>query len=61
MVFFKLIGYFNYNTIPLQDVVRKIEKSKTGANDRPVKDVVIAETHTEVVAEPFSVTKESAQ
>ncbi|XP_013137329.1 PREDICTED: peptidyl-prolyl cis-trans isomerase 6-like [Papilio polytes] len=43
------------------DVVRKIEKSKTGANDRPVKDVVIAETHTEVVAEPFSVTKESAQ
>lgn len=43
------------------DVIRKIEKTVTGANDRPVKDVVIANTHTEVVAEPFSVTKDSAQ
>lgn len=43
------------------DVVRKIEETKTGANDRPVKDVVIANTETEVVAEPFSVTKENAQ
>lgn len=43
------------------DVVRKIEKTVTGANDRPVKDVVIASTETEVVAEPFSVSKESAQ
>ncbi|CAK1584510.1 unnamed protein product [Parnassius mnemosyne] len=43
------------------DVVRKIEKTQTGTNDRPVKDVVIADTHTEVVSEPFSVSKESAQ
>ncbi|CAG4947160.1 peptidyl-prolyl cis-trans isomerase 5 [Colias croceus] len=43
------------------DIVRKIEKTVTGANDRPVKDVVISNTHTEVVEEPFSVTKESAQ
>ncbi|XP_072942402.1 peptidyl-prolyl cis-trans isomerase 6 [Epargyreus clarus] len=43
------------------DVVRKIEKTVTGANDRPVKDVVIADTRTEVVAEPFSVTKDGAQ
>ncbi|XP_028169886.1 peptidyl-prolyl cis-trans isomerase B [Ostrinia nubilalis] len=43
------------------DVVRKIEKSPTGANDRPVKDVVIANSRAELVAEPFSVTKESAQ
>ncbi|CAD0203169.1 unnamed protein product [Chrysodeixis includens] len=42
------------------DVVRKIEKTVTGANDRPVKDVVIADSRAEVVAEPFSVTKESA-
>uniref|UniRef100_A0A2A4J8W7 Peptidyl-prolyl cis-trans isomerase n=1 Tax=Heliothis virescens TaxID=7102 RepID=A0A2A4J8W7_HELVI len=42
------------------DVVRKIEKTVTAANDRPVKDVVIVDTKTEVVAEPFSVTKESA-
>ncbi|NP_001040479.1 peptidyl-prolyl cis-trans isomerase 5 [Bombyx mandarina] len=42
------------------DVVQKIEMTVTGANDRPVKDVVISDTKTEVVAEPFSVTKESA-
>nr|ACB72457.1 PPIase B [Bombyx mori] len=42
------------------DVVQKIETTVTGANDRPVKDVVISDTKTEVVAEPFSVTKESA-
>lgn len=40
--------------------MRKIEKTVTGANDRPVKDVVIADTETEVVSEPFSVSKESA-
>lgn len=43
------------------DVIRTIEKSPTGANDRPTKDVVITNTHVEVVAEPFSVTKDSAQ
>ncbi|CAK1551439.1 unnamed protein product [Leptosia nina] len=43
------------------DVVRKIEKTVTGANDRPVKDVVITNTKAEIVSEPFSVTKESAQ
>ncbi|KAM3963291.1 peptidylprolyl isomerase B [Aphomia sociella] len=43
------------------DVVRKIEKTTTGSNDRPVKDVTIADSRAEVVSEPFSVTKESAQ
>ncbi|KAL0820502.1 hypothetical protein ABMA28_006361 [Loxostege sticticalis] len=43
------------------DVVRRIEKTTTGANDRPVKDVVITNSRAELVAEPFSVTKESAQ
>lgn len=42
------------------DVVRKIEKTQTGPNDRPVKDVVIYNVIAEEVAEPFSVTKESA-
>ncbi|XP_075981001.1 peptidyl-prolyl cis-trans isomerase 6-like [Anticarsia gemmatalis] len=42
------------------DIVRKIEKTTTGPNDRPVKDVVIADAKAEVVAEPFSVTKDSA-
>ncbi|OWR43452.1 peptidyl-prolyl cis-trans isomerase 6 [Danaus plexippus] len=43
------------------DVVRKIEKTVTGANDRPVKDVVITNSSAEVVSEPFAVSKESAQ
>lgn len=43
------------------DVVRKIEKTVTTSNDRPVKDVVIANTHVEIVKEPFSVSKDSAQ
>ncbi|XP_063367103.1 peptidyl-prolyl cis-trans isomerase 6 [Cydia amplana] len=43
------------------DIVRKIEQTPTGANDRPVKDVTIVESRAEVVAEPFAVTKESAK
>lgn len=43
-----------------QNVVRKIEKTVTGSEDRPVKEVKIANTKVEVVAEPFAVTKESA-
>ncbi|XP_034835547.1 peptidyl-prolyl cis-trans isomerase 6 [Maniola hyperantus] len=42
------------------DVVRKIEKTPT-TNDKPVKDVVITNTQVEEVAEPFSVTKDSAK
>lgn len=42
------------------DHVRKIEKTPTGANDRPVKDVVIVDSKAEEVEEPFSVSKESA-
>lgn len=44
----------------LQDIVRNIEKTTTGPNDRPVKDIVIVDSTAEEVAEPFSVTKESA-
>ncbi|XP_063540191.1 peptidyl-prolyl cis-trans isomerase 6 [Cydia strobilella] len=43
------------------DIVRKIEQTPTGANDRPVKDVVIVNSRAEVVAEPFAVSKESAK
>ncbi|XP_062133024.1 peptidyl-prolyl cis-trans isomerase 5 [Drosophila sulfurigaster albostrigata] len=42
------------------DVVRKIEASNTDARDRPVKDVVIADSGTIPVPEPFSVTKTDA-
>merc|ERR1712228_598439 len=40
------------------DVVRKIEKNPTGAQDRPKKEVLIAKALHEVVAEPFAVAKE---
>ncbi|XP_047996929.1 peptidyl-prolyl cis-trans isomerase 6 [Leguminivora glycinivorella] len=43
------------------DIVRKIENTTTGANDRPVKDVVIVESRAEEVSEPFAVSKESAK
>ncbi|XP_076290105.1 peptidylprolyl isomerase B (cyclophilin B) [Lasioglossum baleicum] len=42
------------------DVVRKIESVSTDTRDRPTKDVVIADSGAEVVAEPFSVSKEDA-
>lgn len=42
------------------DVVRKIESSATDARDRPVKDVVIANSGSIAVAEPFAVSKTDA-
>ncbi|XP_030829796.1 peptidyl-prolyl cis-trans isomerase B [Strongylocentrotus purpuratus] len=39
------------------DVVRKIESTKTGRNDKPAKDVVIADSGTIEVKEPFTVDK----
>ncbi|XP_055838059.1 peptidyl-prolyl cis-trans isomerase 5 [Episyrphus balteatus] len=43
------------------DVVRKIESSATDGRDRPVKDVVIADSGSIPVPEPFSVAKEPSQ
>merc|ERR1712136_209244 len=40
------------------DVVSTIEKNPTGAQDRPKKEVVIAESRHEKVSSPFAVTKE---
>ncbi|XP_039759146.1 peptidyl-prolyl cis-trans isomerase 5 [Pararge aegeria] len=42
------------------DIVRMIEQTPT-KNDKPIKDVLIADTHVEEVAEPFSVSKDSAK
>jgi len=42
------------------DVVRKIESTKTDARDKPVQDVVVADSGIVVVEEPFAVTKEDA-
>merc|ERR1712048_281187 len=40
------------------DVVRKVEGTKTGAQDRPVKDCTIADSRHEKVETPFAVAKE---
>lgn len=42
------------------DIVRKIEKGKTDNRDRPVAEVVIADSGIEAVDEAFSVSKEDA-
>ncbi|KAF2894562.1 hypothetical protein ILUMI_11610 [Ignelater luminosus] len=42
------------------DVVRKIEASKTDNRDRPLSDVVIADSGSESVSEPFAVSKDDA-
>ncbi|XP_030832721.1 peptidyl-prolyl cis-trans isomerase B-like [Strongylocentrotus purpuratus] len=42
------------------DVVRKIENTKTGDNDKPVKDCVIADCGTIDIEKPFAVDKEAA-
>ena len=42
------------------DVVRKIEKVSTDGRDRPTKDVVIANSGSLPVPEPFSVAKADA-
>lgn len=43
-----------------QDVVRKIESTKTDSRDKPVQDIVVADSGIIVVEEPFAVTKEDA-
>ncbi|XP_017892447.1 peptidyl-prolyl cis-trans isomerase 5 [Ceratina calcarata] len=42
------------------DIVRKIENITTDTRDKPTKDVVIVDCGAEVVAEPFSVSKDDA-
>jgi len=41
----------------LQDVVKKIENTKTGSNDRPAKDVVIADCRAEKLDKPIAVSR----
>lgn len=43
------------------DVIRKIENSKTDNRDKPAEDIVIVDCGSEVVDEPFSVSKEDAR
>lgn len=43
------------------DVVRKIERSKTDGRDKPAEDVVIANSGSIPVAEPFATEKADAE
>lgn len=53
--------YFNrISFFALQDVVRKIESTKTDSRDKPVQDVTIADSGIIPVEEPFSVTRDDA-
>lgn len=44
----------------LQDIVRKIEQTHTDMKDRPQKDIIIADSGAETIAEPFSVSRDDA-
>lgn len=41
-----------------QDVVRKVENTKTDSRDKPLKDVAIADCGTIEVEKPFAIAKE---
>lgn len=43
------------------DVVRTIENTKKGSNDKPTEDVVIAKAGSIPVAEPFAVSNEESK
>lgn len=42
----------------LQDVVKKIENTKTDGRDKPLKDVIIHDSGKIEVEKPFAVAKE---
>lgn len=48
---------FSGRCVP-QDVVRKVESTKTDSRDKPLKDVVIADCGTIEVEKPFAIAKE---
>lgn len=41
-----------------QDVVRKVESTKTDSRDKPLKDVTITDCGTIEVEKPFAIAKE---
>lgn len=41
-----------------QDVVRKVENTKTDSRDKPLKDVTIVDCGTIEVEKPFAIAKE---
>jgi len=44
--------------LPSQEVVRKVESTKTDSRDKPLKDVTIADCGKIEVEKPFAIAKE---
>lgn len=49
---------FSVGSVCFQDVVRKVESTKTDSRDKPLKDVIIADCGTIEVEKPFAIAKE---
>lgn len=56
-VFYLILNSFYYVVFIIQEIVEEIENTETGANDRPVKDVVIVDCG-KLDIEPFNIDKE---
>lgn len=58
----EILAALNYSEILLffifQDVVKKIESTKTDSRDKPLKDVIIHDCGKIEVEKPFAVAKE---
>lgn len=46
------------STFLFQEVVRKVESTKTDSRDKPLKDVIIADCGKIEVEKPFAIAKE---
>lgn len=46
------------SAFPSQEVVRKVESTKTDGRDKPLKDVIIADCGKIEVEKPFAIAKE---
>ena len=51
---------FSGKVVKGMSVVRQVENTRTGAQDRPAQAVKIVDTHTVEVSEPYSVAKADA-
>lgn len=49
---------FPASAFPSQEVVRKVEGTKTDGRDKPLKDVIIADCGKIEVEKPFAIAKE---
>ena len=56
----KFLLLFSGKVVKGMSVVRQVENTRTGAQDRPAQAVKIVDTHTAEVSEPYSVAKADA-